>query len=149
MKSLKKNLQILYLCIYVICGQWMVFIISELLIADRVFFSELLNDVRGKSGQQISAKVLSNSLSVLEENGIVEREIVQEKPIRVQYSLTAKGAELEIIFGALKGWGIRWGGVKYKKCRSFTCVHDSVLALDIEKAKELLYSESSEAIQPM
>ncbi len=129
--------------------KWMAFIISELLISDRVFFSELLNDVRGKSGQQISAKVLSNSLSVLEDNGIVERQIVQEKPIRVQYFLTTKGSELEVIFGALKGWGIRWGGVKHKKCRAFMCVHDSVLALDIEKAKELLHSESSEPIQPV
>lgn len=129
--------------------KWTAFIISELLISSRLFFSELLNNVRGKSGQQISAKVLSNSLSILEENGIIEREIVQEKPIRVQYFLTAKGLELEVIFGALKGWGIRWGGVEHKKCRSFMCVHNSVLALDIEKAKELLHSESLEPIQPM
>ncbi|MFX0117519.1 MAG: winged helix-turn-helix transcriptional regulator [Candidatus Hodarchaeota archaeon] len=129
--------------------KWMAFILSELLIEERLFFSDLLNNVRGKTGKKISAKVLSKCLDVLEEKEILSREVVQEKPLRVQYFLTEKGIDLEIIFGALKGWGIKWGGIKHKKCRSFTCIHNAVLALDIDKAKELLYSLNIEAAQEL
>ena len=120
--------------------KWITFILCELLVSETLFFSDLLKAVRGKTGKQISAKVLSHSLDILEENNIVAREVIQEKPLRVKYSLTRKGRELEVVFGALKGWGTRWGDVKHKKCRSFTCIHNAVPALDIDKAKELLYS---------
>ncbi|MFQ5977242.1 MAG: winged helix-turn-helix transcriptional regulator [Candidatus Heimdallarchaeota archaeon] len=119
--------------------KWIAFIMCELLAESRLYFSDLLKNVQDKSGQSISAKVLSNSLNILEDHSIVEREIVQQKPVRVQYSLKEKGKDMEVILGALKGWGVKWGGVKHKKCRSFTCMHNAVQALDIEQAKELLH----------
>jgi DNA-binding HxlR family transcriptional regulator len=123
----------------IIGRKWIAFIMCELLAESRLYFSDLLKNVQDKSGQSISAKVLSNSLNILEDQGIVEREIVNQKPVRVQYFLKEKGKDIEVILGAWKGGGIKWGGVKHKKCRSFTCMHNAVQALDIEQAKELLY----------
>ena len=53
----------------------------------------------------ISSNVLSNSLEDLEENELVNREIVNEKPFRVEYSLTDRGEDLAPIIEAMSDWG--------------------------------------------
>jgi DNA-binding HxlR family transcriptional regulator len=53
----------------------------------------------------ISSKVLSTNLSALEEMDIIEREIIREKPFRVQYSLTDQGKELEPLIVEMLRWG--------------------------------------------
>ncbi len=123
-----------------ICKKWTAFIISELIKTDdEMAFTELKTKMRGMLGETISARVLSETLSDLEKQGIIQRDVKeQERPVRVYYSLTEKGRDLEVLFGALKGWGIKWDMVKHKKCKSFTCMHDAILALDIEAAKKLL-----------
>ncbi|MHA1166831.1 MAG: winged helix-turn-helix transcriptional regulator [Candidatus Hodarchaeales archaeon] len=124
-----------------ICKKWTAFIISELIMKEYMAFTELKTKIRGMLGETISARVLSETLTELENQGVIQREVIQERPVRVNYSLTEKGRELEVIFGALKGWGIKWDMVKHKKCKSFTCMHDAILALDIEEAKKLLGKE--------
>ncbi len=132
----------------IIGRKWMAFILSELLMVRKgMYFSELLKHVRGKYGEQISARMLTDSLGILEAQGIIERTVIQERPIRVEYSLTEKGYDLEVVFGALKGWGTKWSDVEYKKCQSFTCIHNAVPTLDIDKASLLLYSGSTEINQ--
>lgn len=56
----------------------------------------------------ISSTVLSNSLEDLEENGLVNRAIVSEKPFRVEYSLTQQGASLEPVIEAMGEWGAEY-----------------------------------------
>ncbi|WP_323676178.1 helix-turn-helix domain-containing protein [Halorubellus sp. PRR65] len=63
-------------------------------------FNELEGRVDG-----ISSKVLSESLDDLEENGLVDRERVSEKPVRVRYSLTDAGASLDEVVYAMRDWG--------------------------------------------
>jgi DNA-binding HxlR family transcriptional regulator len=63
-------------------------------------FNELQENVDG-----ISSKVLSDSLEDLEENGLVDREIISEKPFRVHYSLTEHGATLRPVIYAMRDWG--------------------------------------------
>ncbi|MFX0094457.1 MAG: winged helix-turn-helix transcriptional regulator [Candidatus Hodarchaeota archaeon] len=123
----------------IIGRKWMAFILSELLVQGEVNFSQFLKHVQGKYGEKISGRVLSNNLSILEENEIIARKVSQEMPVRVYYSLTEKGEDLAVIFGALKGWGTKWGGIKHKQCRSFTCIHNGVPILNIKKARELLH----------
>jgi len=53
----------------------------------------------------VSSKVLSDSLEHLEEHGLVEREIVSEKPFRVEYSLTERGRSLDPVIAAMREWG--------------------------------------------
>jgi DNA-binding HxlR family transcriptional regulator len=53
----------------------------------------------------VSSKVLPDSLEHLEEHGLVEREIVSEKPFRVEYSLTERGRSLDPVIAAMREWG--------------------------------------------
>lgn len=62
------------------------------------------SDLKGKlSG--VSSKMLSESLSSLEEDSLVAREIVSDQPVRVKYSLTERGMALEAVVEELLQWG--------------------------------------------
>ena len=82
--------------------KWYLIILHEIT-AGPMGFNELKRAVRG-----ISAKVLSESLSELESRGLVVRTVYSESPIRVEYSLTEKGRELESLFHAMRTWGEKW-----------------------------------------
>ncbi|WP_256300918.1 winged helix-turn-helix transcriptional regulator [Haloarchaeobius salinus] len=81
--------------------KWHPVIVHRLLEHGPSGFNELQDDVDG-----ISSKVLSDSLENLEEKGLVDREIVSEKPFRVQYSLTEHGASLEPVIVSMRDWGL-------------------------------------------
>ena len=80
--------------------KWHPVIIHRLLEHGSSGFSELERHVDG-----ISSKVLSESLDDLEENGLVDRTLVSEAPVRVEYSLTERGASLEPVIEAMREWG--------------------------------------------
>ena len=52
----------------------------------------------------ISTKVLSNTLQILEADGLVKRTVFPEVPIRVEYELTATGKSLVPIIVSLTEW---------------------------------------------
>lgn len=52
----------------------------------------------------ISDKVLSEALSDLQDAGLVVRDVVDDKPVRVNYSLTPAGRDLEPIIEGLLAW---------------------------------------------
>lgn len=54
----------------------------------------------------ISEKILFEQLRQLEADGIVHREVFQELPLRVEYSLTPDGAALNQAVHALAEWGL-------------------------------------------
>ncbi len=58
--------------------------------------------------QVISDRVLSERLKELEAEGIVERRISAEVPVRVEYRLTDKGQELRPVYEAIGRWAHRW-----------------------------------------
>ena len=125
--------------------KWTLYIICELLMCQELYFSELQGKIRGNYGEKISARVLSETLKGLEKNSIVIRTVhTDTMPIRVGYSLTDKGEDFAVIFSALKGWGMKWGGVTVKKCRSFACIHNAVPVIDIDEAKKLFKIEACE-----
>jgi DNA-binding HxlR family transcriptional regulator len=53
---------------------------------------------------ELSDRLLSERLKELESEGIVERRVLDGSPVRVEYSLTAKGRALGPTLQALKGW---------------------------------------------
>jgi DNA-binding HxlR family transcriptional regulator len=53
---------------------------------------------------ELSDRLLSERLKELEAEAIVERRVLDGSPVRVEYSLTAKGRALEPTLGALKSW---------------------------------------------
>lgn len=80
--------------------KWHPVILHRILEGGPAGFNELEVRVDG-----ISSKVLSESLDDLEDSGLVNREIVNEKPVRVQYSLTETGESLDEVVYAMRDWG--------------------------------------------
>jgi DNA-binding HxlR family transcriptional regulator len=66
-------------------------------------FSELSHTV-----PQISDRLLSMRLKELEACGIVERDVYEEPPLRVEYALTPKGRALEPAVTAIRSWAREW-----------------------------------------
>ena len=56
----------------------------------------------------VSRKVLTQRLAKLREHGVVERTPYQHNPVRYDYRLTEKGAELAMVLLAMQSWGVRW-----------------------------------------
>jgi DNA-binding HxlR family transcriptional regulator len=56
----------------------------------------------------ITDRMLSERLQKLEEEAIVERTVVPEMPVRVEYALTKKGRELNVAFEAIGQWAHKW-----------------------------------------
>ncbi|WP_265111215.1 winged helix-turn-helix transcriptional regulator [Halosolutus halophilus] len=84
----------------VIGKKWHPVIVHRLLQHEALRFNELGEEVDG-----ITNKMLSQSLEDLEENELVDREIVNEKPVAVEYSLTERGQSLEPVIDSLEEWG--------------------------------------------
>jgi DNA-binding HxlR family transcriptional regulator len=56
----------------------------------------------------ITDRMLSERLQELEHEGIVERSVVPETPVRVEYALTKKGRALAAAFDAIADWASKW-----------------------------------------
>ncbi|MEG0471535.1 MAG: helix-turn-helix domain-containing protein [Solibacillus sp.] len=61
-----------------------------------------------ESSMPISGRLLSERLKELEKEGIVERNVFSEVPIRVEYSLTEKGRSLEQVVREIEKWSKKW-----------------------------------------
>lgn len=122
-----------------ISRKWIPYILSELLIEDKLYFTEFVERIRDRYDRSISGRVLTDALVSLEKEGIINREELrlQDKK-RVFYNLTEKGEDLIIVFAALKGWGIKYGELKHKKCISNTCIHNAIPHLDVDAVKYLI-----------
>jgi DNA-binding HxlR family transcriptional regulator len=56
----------------------------------------------------ITDRMLSERLQELEQEGIVDRTVVPEIPVRVEYALTKKGRALADAIDAIAGWAEKW-----------------------------------------
>jgi DNA-binding HxlR family transcriptional regulator len=56
----------------------------------------------------LTNRMLSERLKDFEAEGIVEREVIPEKPVRVEYRLTEKGRALSSAVEALSEWAEEW-----------------------------------------
>ena len=125
--------------------KWIPWIVCELITNETLFFSDLLNYVKSSSGASISSRVLSEALSILEEDMIVIRTVEADStPIRVSYSLTQKGKDLGVVLSLIKGWGLKWGDLSKKLCKSSTCVHDMIPVIDVDEARKLQHLPKKE-----
>lgn len=85
--------------IQLIGKRWKTLIIRDLLTGTKRF-GELKKSVKG-----ITQKVLTTTLRNLEEEGIVTRKVYDEKPPKVEYSLTDVGYSLLPVLNAMASWG--------------------------------------------
>ncbi|RDU38042.1 transcriptional regulator [Neobacillus piezotolerans] len=56
----------------------------------------------------VSGRVLSERLKDLENEGIVNRQVYPETPVRIEYSLTDKGKALEPLMKDIEHWSENW-----------------------------------------
>jgi len=90
--------------------------IIRVLLAGPRRFNELLAAVPG-----ISDRLLTERLRELEAERLIRREVQDCSPVRVTYSLTCAGAELQDALDALGRWAERWlapGGATLEGQRS-------------------------------
>lgn len=83
-----------------LCKKWHPVILHRLMSEGPMGFNALKAEVDG-----ISSKVLSDNLEDLGDYGLVSREVVSEKPFRVEYSLTDRGESLDTIIMDMRDWG--------------------------------------------
>ncbi len=77
-------------------------ILRQLLLTDRLRFNELLEQVGG------SPKTLTSRLRDLEQSGLLRRQVFNEVPLRVEYSLTPPGKDLGDLFERMAIWLRKW-----------------------------------------
>lgn len=86
----------------IISNKWKVLILRDLIDGTKRY-NELNRSVVG-----ISAKVLTQNLKDLEQDGIVSRKVYPVVPPKVEYSLTDKGKELKGILDMMKEFGMKY-----------------------------------------
>src|SRR5215217_8207039 len=65
----------------------------------------------------LSNRMLSERLREFEAERIVERVVVPERPVRVEYRLTEKGRSLNDVVEALSRWSQDWIGLEVEERR--------------------------------
>ena len=74
-------------------------------------FGDFLDRIRG-----ISDPILSERLKELEAQGLVQRRVLPETPVRVEYALTPKGQGLREVLLLLHTWADAWENVDDAAC---------------------------------
>ena len=66
-------------------------------------FSQFLGSIEG-----INTKTLSIRLKELEEYGLIERRVAQQRPLKVEYTLTKKGKALDPILALMAEFSFQY-----------------------------------------
>ncbi len=80
--------------------------IISLLLQSRCRFATLRDAI-----PDITDRMLSERLQELESHGIVERTVIPDTPVRVEYALTKKGRGLATAVDAISDWAHKWGEI--------------------------------------
>lgn len=87
----------------ILSRRWSLLILRNLSSRNVIRFNELKRNLKG-----ISSTVLSDRLAELEQEGLITKKIYPEIPIKVEYRLTNKAKDLELILENLSKWCQRW-----------------------------------------
>src|SRR4051794_8749762 len=78
-------------------------LIVQLLLKRPHRYSELVAEL-----EVVTEGMLSQRLKELEQAGVVERRVIDDQPVRVEYALTDKGRALGRVIGGLERWAEEW-----------------------------------------
>jgi DNA-binding HxlR family transcriptional regulator len=78
-------------------------LIVQLLLKGPHRYSELAAEL-----EVVTEGMLSQRLKELERAAVVQRRVIDEQPIRVEYHLTEKGRALGRVIGGLERWADEW-----------------------------------------
>jgi DNA-binding HxlR family transcriptional regulator len=91
-------------------GKWKFHILGTLIEGNTLGFMDLLREING-----IGTKMLSKELQDLEVNNLVNRRVMNTKPITVEYSITEYGKTLSPLIDEMAKWGIDYRRKVYLK----------------------------------
>jgi DNA-binding HxlR family transcriptional regulator len=78
-------------------------LIIRTLLSGKKRFSEIAEAI-----PNMSSRMLTERFKELEKEGIVTRKVYPETPVRIEYELTEKGAELEAAMDEIQIWAEKW-----------------------------------------
>ncbi|MFY4774419.1 winged helix-turn-helix transcriptional regulator [Metabacillus sp. RGM 3146] len=87
---------------HLIGKKWMGLIIHSLMEEPRRF-SEIHASI-----PSLSKRMLNERIKELEDYGIVIRNVITDRPVRTEYSLTRKGIELGRALQTVEDWAVKW-----------------------------------------
>ena len=85
----------------IVGDKWSLLVIRDLL-RGKTTYGEL-----AESPERIPTNIPAERLRRLEENGLIEKNAYQQRPVRFAYTLTAKGREMGDVLLAFVRWGRR------------------------------------------
>ncbi len=98
-KRFQEKIKAIQDTMFVIGGKWKIPIILSVYNGNKRF-----NDI-SNSIPKITNRVLSKELKHLEENLLITRKVIEDYPVRIEYSITDYGLSLEEIAKPLESWG--------------------------------------------
>ena len=78
-------------------------IIRNIMLLKQTKFNQFLGSIEG-----INTKTLSIRLKELDEYGLIERKVTQQRPLQVEYSLTKKGDALNAILAQMAEFSFQY-----------------------------------------
>ena len=78
-------------------------IIRNMMMLKQTKFSQFLGSIEG-----INTKTLSIRLKELEEYGLIDRKVTQQRPLQIEYSLTKKGNALNSVLAHLAEFSLQY-----------------------------------------
>ncbi|GIN74246.1 putative HTH-type transcriptional regulator YdeP [Bacillus sp. J14TS2] len=100
-QSKGENCRELQAALDIISGKWKPIILFHLMENEKLRFSELQRAI-----PEITKKMLTSQLRELEYNNIVHREVYQQVPPKVEYSLSEYGHGLKPLLVSMRSWGM-------------------------------------------
>ncbi|MGH2355197.1 MAG: winged helix-turn-helix transcriptional regulator [Chloroflexota bacterium] len=93
-----------------LCKRW-TWLVLRVLLDGPSRFCDFLDRIKG-----ISDPILSERLKELEAQGLVQRRVLPETPVRVEYALTPKGQGLREVLLLLHRWAETWEATADPPC---------------------------------
>jgi len=78
-------------------------LIIKTLLNGRNRFSDIASAI-----PNMSARMLTERFKELETEGIIIRKVYPETPVRIEYELTEKGRELQVVMDEIQKWAEKW-----------------------------------------
>ena len=101
-KRFQEKIKAIQDTMYVLGGKWKLPIILSIYSGNKRF-----NDI-SNSIPKITNRVLSKELKHLEENLLIKRSIIEDYPIRIEYSVTDYSFGLEEVVKPMESWGKKY-----------------------------------------
>ncbi|HRR10013.1 MAG TPA: helix-turn-helix domain-containing protein [Rhodothermales bacterium] len=84
----------------VIGGKWKLLILISVWEGNK-YFREIERSI-----PKLSTKVLAKELKDLEANKLIRRTIIDDYPVRIEYTITEHGKTLQTVIETLRDWGL-------------------------------------------